>query len=575
MRRRIWLVLLLGMFTVPLTAADSGFRCNPDGFGFRNYGNTDDIQNLVPEDMVRMFGPGAVAGKENGEIYLVPAAQEWMEIANDALDGGHCEGFAVLAHLFHQGHMQPSAFGGERPVDLKLAGNEPLQREIAYWWATQLTETTRSARVKGTPTEVLERLREGLAAGELEKAYTVAIFMPNWTRGHAVTPYRIVDDGSISRIMIYDNNFPNQERFIEVDRENDTWGYSTASNPNEGEFSYTGDATTKTMFLTPCAPRLGRQKADFLDEADYADDPGLENPDEDGLEPGEDVEDKDDDEDLDAEDSDAEGDSDSSDDETQGTIGSSGVASASSEEVGDMEIILSGEGAELLITDAKGKRLGYASGTFYNEIPGAEVVRVVGAADWNTEDVDPRYVVPDNRKYLVTITGTVASPSEAVSVTSLGRGTEVTVDEIWLEKGQTDKIYFDSDGKGVRYRPGGEEHPTLEVGYQGKTADFEIVAKGIETSPGGAIELEILPKIGCAQIQVVDSTEPATVEVQIRRLSENAVWTFKNDDLTLGKGDKAYFHFAAWKSNKVPMKVDLDRGGDGKVDTEWEAADEE
>ncbi len=47
-------------------------------------------------------------------------------------------------------------FGADSVSDLEFAGNEALQREIAYWWVTQGTSPGASQSVRDSPSEVLD-----------------------------------------------------------------------------------------------------------------------------------------------------------------------------------------------------------------------------------------------------------------------------------------------------------------------------------------------------------------------------------------------------------------------------------
>ena len=93
MRLIIGLVVGLVLCAVsPAFAADEAFRVQTSGFKFRNYANNDEITNLTPEEMVRLFGPAVNARGDGSEITLTPAAEEWMDWVNEAINIGHCEG---------------------------------------------------------------------------------------------------------------------------------------------------------------------------------------------------------------------------------------------------------------------------------------------------------------------------------------------------------------------------------------------------------------------------------------------------------------------------------------------------
>ena len=90
--------------------ADSGFRPQADGFAFENYGNDTGPTNLTAINMQNLFGQETVClGESAGaDCVLTPAAQAWMENANNARAGGHCEGFSMLAWRRYADEAQPT-----------------------------------------------------------------------------------------------------------------------------------------------------------------------------------------------------------------------------------------------------------------------------------------------------------------------------------------------------------------------------------------------------------------------------------------------------------------------------------
>jgi len=91
--------------------------------------------------------------------------------------------------------------------------------------------------------------------------------MPDRSGGHAITPYAVTDQGDdIYWVFVYDNNWPGEERYIEVDLYAETWQYNAATNPDEPESLYEGDAETETLSLTPTSTRLEPQECDFCGE---------------------------------------------------------------------------------------------------------------------------------------------------------------------------------------------------------------------------------------------------------------------------------------------------------------------
>ncbi len=192
-----------------------------------------------------------------------------MQQKNQSMGRGHCDGMAALSLLFYVNHIKVKDFGGMSVNSLQIEGNEKLQREIAYWWTTQATEPTQSARDKNTltPQEVVQELVKAFKAGPNSELYTIALWKSNGKGGHSVTPFAVEDwDNNVFAILVYDNNYPNITRKIIVDSNANTWRYNASINPNAPEQLYEGDANTKTLLLTPTSSRLQIQQCPFCEE---------------------------------------------------------------------------------------------------------------------------------------------------------------------------------------------------------------------------------------------------------------------------------------------------------------------
>lgn len=255
-----------------LIAALEGYDVKFHGFSFENYGDEKDYVQLTSAEVERLFGERVCASKVDGECFLTPLAQQWMEQKNKSMGRGHCDGMATLSLLFYLNQIKVEEFGSSSVNSLQLDGNQKLQREIAYWWATQSTEPTRSARDRNalTPHEVVNQLVEAFKAGRNSEVYTVAFWKPNRRGGHAVTPFAVEERGNnMFAILVYDNNYPNTIREILVDSNADTWRYNSSVNPDMPEQEYQGDAKTKTLLLTPTSFRLQLQKCPFCEENNF------------------------------------------------------------------------------------------------------------------------------------------------------------------------------------------------------------------------------------------------------------------------------------------------------------------
>ncbi len=131
-----------------------------------------------------------------------------------------------------------------RPLNLwsritSMAGAQTSAEAITSW-LEQLGPPTRfgprRGAASGSPVNVLNRVRT--APGQ----YTLCVNLRDFGGGHCVTPYAVTDGmgmaadaitpisaPNFSLIKVYDNNWPAQERFIEVDRVNNSYRYQSGA----------------------------------------------------------------------------------------------------------------------------------------------------------------------------------------------------------------------------------------------------------------------------------------------------------------------------------------------------------
>ena len=235
--------------------AHSGFDVSVDGFDFANYDYTETLSNLTSDEMRRLFGEDVCSYVNDGECILTPLAWQWMRQVNDSMMTGHAEGMAVLSALIYYGGVSPEEFA-DNP--------ELLQREIAYWYATQVTYPDAAPRVNDSPSAVLETLIADLNAGlEAEEWWTLGLYPADFSHGHALTPFAVEEDGEgIYHILVYDSNYPQETRYVEVDSNAETWSYEGAAG------LYEGDAESATLEAIAISPRLQEQECPFCPGAE-------------------------------------------------------------------------------------------------------------------------------------------------------------------------------------------------------------------------------------------------------------------------------------------------------------------
>ncbi len=497
--------------------SDLGFRPDANGFAFPNYGGDAGATNLTPNDVQRMFGDRACATIQDGKCLLTPPGEQWLQQLNGAMNGGHCEGMAVLSNLFYTGQVNPKNFGAASVPELQIAGNEPLQREIAYWFTTQATQPARAGIVAQTPSGVVNTLLTSFAAGPTgSDQYAVGIYKRDRTGGHAITPYAVEDRGKgVYWIMVYDNNYPGQARAVEVDTTSDTWNYVGSTNPAESEGRYEGDASTNTLELAPIGPRLGQQNCPFCDVPASA------------------------------------------------RVGGALMRQANQPQFN--EIWLEGD-ADLLITDTKGRSVGFKNGVFVNEITGSlSSSNKFGVNVWDT-NAEPVYYIPTNIDFTISIDGSRLSKPANSTVTMIGPGYALEISDIILEPGQVDTLDVSPDGSLLSYRTESGETPFMLVAVETDAADYQFGVYGEKMAPGEALNLSLDTKKGTLSIDTIDNTEAGSYSLEVARYDDKGEQVFGATGVALDPNDVLYIDYLLWPGNGKPMSMDLDKGGDGTVD---------
>ena len=497
--------------SIPIgTVADSGFRPPANGLPFQNYGaelaNGGIPVNLTAADVQKLFGDGVCVDARLRRCDLIPEAQAWLADTNAAMSGGHCYGFSVLAELLWLGQVKPASFGATATTGLQVDANEALQRQIAYYWALQTLQSVQAQRVTGTPNQVLAKLEQVLKPHPAQ-TYTLTFWKRDGSGGHAVTPYEVVNKGNgMFQVYIYDNNWPNQIRSISFNSKADSWTYDAASNPDQPESVYEGDADTKTLSLSPTSPGLGPQPCPFC-----------------STEP-----------------------------------------SKGSAKVGDNteEISLTGSTAEhatLVVTDDAGQRLGYINGNLVNQIPGARVNQVISAGDW-ADSIAPDFFVPADVRYTVSLDGTSLSTPDSETLAITGPSYDLSVGPVPMRPGDKDTLVIEPDATQLSYTSSRKESPTLTLGVSDTRADYSFRLAGISDQPGSTLNLGLPPEGGNLDLQYVGAALTSSVNLTMTRSNEQGVQVFNHDAIPLAGGDRAQLEFGNWTNTAqgIPLVITHD-----------------
>ena len=427
-----------------------GFRPQVDGFGFENWGSSLRTSGVTAAEMQRMFGDRVFSSTAGGKSVLSPPAKVWMDEANKAMQFGHCEGMAVLCTLMYFHKIAPGTFGSSETDRLSLS-DEPLQREIAYWWVTQATSPGGSRKVKDSPNEVLDTLIKAFKDGRnATEWWTLGIYKPDGSGGHAITPFAVENfTNGTARILVYDNNFPKMTRAVAVDRRNNTWSYTASINPNKPSALYAGNASTQTLEVVSIPPRLVPQRCDFCE------------------------------------------------DNTSASLNRTKGALAGQERV---QFWVDGN-ASILVSDESGRRTGFVGpGQFVTEIPNSTAQSLKYLNEPWTIDQAPVITVPQSANVSAKITAVgMADPD----LTAIGPNYVVQAQNLALNPGEEVVLTVTPSGNTInavlstpRTGPGmlgSSKTATLVVGVNTPAESFVFTIQDAVIDVGGTLSLEFDP----------------------------------------------------------------------------------
>jgi hypothetical protein len=512
--------------------ADIGFRPEKDGFSFTNYTNKTNPQNLTAADMYTIFGASVCSQVKAGVCTLTPIAEQQMQKTNDLMNGGHCDGMAALALLIYQNTVKAAQFGGSTTNTIPFGGNELVQREIARWFMKQTVDPLYGQKLhylndKITPATVLDTLIKSMT--DRSELYVLQVFRQvnrGW-EGHAVTPYAIEDLGNgLYHILVYDNNHPNVERFVEVDKNANTWKFTASTNPNAKNAVYEGNAGTGTLMLLPLSLRLQPAKCTFCED--------------------------------------------------KGTSGAVTPTAAPNATPKYNEILLGtdvdSDNLSIVIKDGQGRRLGFEGDKFYNEIPGAYFVPIASQSGDDGDELwadatEPLYYVPAGIAFSVVIDGTELTEDEEVlaSVSVFGENTGVSVDEIDMVRGAVDELKFEADGRTFSYKSNTGVTPEIFVGTNQPEADYGFTLQGSDLADDGEVNVTLDLATRTLQVGAKNITTNALFNLAISRIDENTESEFYAEDIELEPKWIIAADWGKWKGGD-DLDILIDTDGDHKFD---------
>lgn len=533
----------------PVIVADIGFRPNPNGFSFENYAgkrrNGKPVPELTMNDMIKMFGDADVCIKiQNGKCTPREEAVEFLNYLNSQTPGGHCEGMAVWSLILFKGIDNPADYQEGAENTFALTKNEQVQSMIAYYYYLQYIDPVSMEYYNAeqvNPSEVLDRVIASMQSDAPDPVnlgfYGGAPDSNGNIAGHSITPYAVEDRGNgIFWIYVYDNNWPdNLNRYMQIDRVNETWSYDfSAQNPDFEPQVWAGDADTHTLSALPISWRTGTLWCPWCEDIG-------------GAAP------------------------DTSMKAVPGLALTDTDPRTTSQGISTMQISLDGSG-QLLIENSKGQRIGFDGGKLVSEIPGARVVRPrTGLAP-----MQPVFFVPKGEAYNINLTGEVLPAGTAgnSTISLFGQGVSIAVQDIALNQGDVHKLTLSSNAQNISFVSGNSTaQPTFRISttvksgpgvIAGGPTSYQFQVGNINLTTGQQLDLSLNKTTGQVAIKTGGTANTSSYDLDIVRTDTNGSHAFKKTDVKLNFNDTHKLNYGGWTINGVA--IDVDQGSTGKVD---------
>jgi hypothetical protein len=206
---------------------DTGFRTKRDGFSFANWGGVSEATGISPAHVLQLFRN---AGRCSADLVNPSCVlRNGLVITHDHLEehlaAGRCEGMAILAgRIFLRrtklSHLSQTA---SRTNELTV---EEAGDEIAYWWASQLADNIIDYSIEHRQVSTHKLAHEIILRMQQKIMVTIGIYTRNWS--HSVLAIKGSYRSNVTKITVYDSNFPGETRILAINHFKNTWTYKNA-----------------------------------------------------------------------------------------------------------------------------------------------------------------------------------------------------------------------------------------------------------------------------------------------------------------------------------------------------------
>jgi alpha-tubulin suppressor-like RCC1 family protein len=486
---------------------DSGFRPNPSGYNFDNYGDSP-TSDFTIDDMRAMLGDDAVCQMvKDGKCTPKTAAQKWDLDQIKAMQGGHCSGMSTTAWRFFKGWDLFSKFQQSASTTYSLE-KANIRRQIAYFWTMQVTEpfqTTFNAGLSKTPDQVLADLQNALSGTsspdnlviynrnpfKYQGCNILGIF--NCTKGHAVNPYAIQEVGDgIWRIWVYDNNHSGDLiRYVEINVPAKTWKYDS--------LYWSGDATSHSIAAVPVDVNL----TNAIGDCPWC----------------------------------------SPDGKSQNTQ------------------IWTSPNISLVVKDGLGRRFGNDGTNTYDEIPGA--YNFLPPSDLNPT-IAPIVFLPPDQQYTVQIVGATASTNILAGQSETSNSfTQYSTDQAVSVGNITNQDQITVGVDQVSLTPSISKNGEVQLFADDSSGSYTFSISQMPLDAAQSIDVRYDSSVH--QVFLRNSNSPSgDYDLGITMESIAGIKSFGNDQIQIGPNETQIINLSTW--NNDGLTIDIDKNNDGTID---------
>ena len=486
------------------------FSPRPDGFGFHNYGGGFPEGDLTIDDVRAIFGDQVCASVKDNFCTPTPDALLWIDTMNGYMLDGHCVGFTVASYRFFQKQLLQSSFEPKKSSTFELEQTDGIMRTIAKNYVYQMFEEVYKATVDGSPKSVLEKLIK------LNAPADIGIFSQS-NIGHSVYAYAVEDKGNeIYWIKVYDSNAPGTDVYIEVNTKANTWKYyppesAPSSNPDEWQ----GDKKSNSLIFTPLSAY------DLPPICPFCRSDG------------------------------------------NGSVPSKDALASLSSPAGLSlmnYVTLTGDDANLQLTNMLGQKLGRFEGGIVNEISGAYFIRLLGGL------ASPGILLslPPDENYTLQVNNVAGQNASNVDIRSLGNGFFFSVDGLNINPPQQETISISNSSHTISFSAGSEQHPTIKLAFSMGGVTYMVMIGNADMTRGNALTLGIDPQTGKLSLSI-SGLQDDTISLAFARIEGDTIQVFANNDVQLGVNGAGSITINEWDGQNV-LSLEVDINNDGIVD---------